>query len=134
MIMGVREKCLTLFTPWLYIVVFTMPGISACRCSARAQAQQSQPVTPLSHAITLPSSPSSSSLHYLSYTGDEITDEILKHCSEFFGANYGVWGHDPTATKGPRPGLSPPFYLQSSLASMQVPGSSCLLPGCASSV
>ncbi len=39
MIVGVREKSLTLFTTWLYIVVFTMPGISACRCSARAQAQ-----------------------------------------------------------------------------------------------
>src|SRR6266508_560137 len=34
MIVGVREKCLTLFTTWLYIVVFTMPGISACRCSS----------------------------------------------------------------------------------------------------
>ena len=67
------------------------------------------PLPPPSHPIVLPSSPSSASLLYFTYDGKEIDDALLNRCARLFGENYGIWGTNPTSTKAPKAGSSPPF-------------------------
>ena len=78
----------------------TMPNVSAAAAPTR-------PVTPPppSHPIVLPSSLSSASLLYFAYDRKEID-----RCARLFGENYGIWwGTNPTSTKAPKAGSSPPF-------------------------
>ena len=45
---------------------------------------------------------------YETFTGDEITDDILIKASQLFSENYGVWGKDAAAALGAfaKPGIS----------------------------
>jgi hypothetical protein len=72
-------------------------------------AAPTQPVTPPSHPIVLPSLPSSASLLYFVYDGKEIDDTLLDRCARLFGENYGIWGTNPTAMKAPKAGSLTPF-------------------------
>ena len=83
-----------------------------------------QPVTPPSHPIILPSSPTSTSLIFNAHDGNDINDALLERCAKLFSENYGIWGKNPSATKGPKPGLSPPSYvIPTRLTKIQAPGS-----------
>lgn len=50
-------------------------------------------------------SPTSASLIYKVYPGNNIDDALLEQCAKLFTNNYGIWGQSPTDVKGPKPGL-----------------------------
>ena len=95
----------------------TMPKVSTA-------AAPTQPVTPPSHPIVLPSSPSSASLLYFAYDGKEIDYALLNWCARLFGENYCIWGTNLTSTKAPKAGSSPPFlHLLNKTNQNQIHGS-----------
>lgn len=65
----------------------------------------SDSAAPISSGIVLPYPPSSTFLIYRTYLGGDITDALLEQCAQLFGNNYGVWGSNPTTTKGPKAGV-----------------------------
>ncbi|KAF8161879.1 hypothetical protein BJ912DRAFT_1007016 [Pholiota molesta] len=63
-----------------------------------------EPRTPPTGSIILPTSPGSNCLAYITFNGPEISDELLERCAELFGNHYGVWGPRPESVKGPKIG------------------------------
>ena len=43
------------------------------------------------------------------YDWKEIDDALLDRCARLFSENYSIWGTNPTSTKAPKAGSSPPF-------------------------
>ena len=98
-------------------------------------AAPTQPITPPSRPIVLPSLPSSASLLCCVYDRKEIDDTLLNQCARLFGKNYGIWGTNPTFTKAPKAGSSPLFlHLLNKTNQNSGSRSRCLMPNCMSSV
>ncbi|PPR02683.1 hypothetical protein CVT24_002105 [Panaeolus cyanescens] len=71
-------------------------------------------------SILLPSSPKSSTLSYVAFEGNEITDDLYEACANLFSTQYGIWGERPAGVPGPRQGARvkmSPKHMKASLVS-----------------
>lgn len=63
------------------------------------------PVTPPQKNVSIPNSPSKTSLTYEASVGNDISDDLVRSCADLFSTNYGVWGDSAlTISKFTKPG------------------------------